>query len=104
VETSNFVAFGEIFTGFVYILVGLVFFNQVRLSGRARYGFRVGVALIFLVGGTEELCDAFFDEGSSPSAVLLQVYCTAAQFITACLAVFFIWRARLLTSDFAGDS
>lgn len=97
-----FIAGGEVFTGVVYILIGLVFINQARYNHeKHRYTFRLGVALLFIVGGMEELADSAFTEGSSPTAVATQFVLTLMQVITCTLALMYVWKARLITEDFA---
>lgn len=101
---ETFIAAGEVFTGVAYIFIGFVFINQARYNTeRHRHLFRLGVALLFIVGGLEELGDSLFTEGSSTLAITLQALMTLAQVLSCSFALWFVRRAQLLTKDYASD-
>lgn len=87
---------GEIITGLFYC--GTAFFMcllALKAEDRQRCIFRGTIALLFLVGGLEELGDAIFEEGASTIAVYAQTVLTALQVITGGLCVWAMSKVKL---------
>ena len=91
------IAIGEISAGLFYCLAGLVFaINSFQANEAARAWFRGSVGLLFIVGGLEELADSVVQEGSGAMALWVQGILTALQVATGALAVWVLFRAKLL--------
>lgn len=95
---TTLIAIGEISAGLFYCLAGLVFaVNSFQANETTRTWFRASVGLLFIVGGLEELADSVVQEGSGPMALWVQGILTALQVLTGGLAVWALFKAKLLT-------
>ena len=93
---AQFISAGEVITGIFYCATAFfMLLLALNASDRPRALFRGTIALLFLVGGLEELGDAIFEEGASNIAVYLQATLTALQVITGGLCVWAMSKVKL---------